>query len=235
MLLQVARLPFKFLSLTKKSDYRYMPAYSFLTLKSNGQGIYKEKGSRFLSFAYHVSTESDIRDKIAALKSDYFDARHHCYAWMLGPEKSQYRAFDDGEPNHSAGDPILGQIRSRNLTNVLIVVVRYFGGTKLGVGGLISAYKAAAEDALNNSSVMEREVVERITLSYDYSITSDVMRLVKEFDMAIINQEFQDQCELTADLPLRHQQKFSEKVKLMNDLGYPPIRVTRVARGTLIN
>jgi uncharacterized YigZ family protein len=140
---------------------------------------------------------------------------------MLGPEKNQFRAFDDGEPNHSAGDPILGQIRSRNLTNVLIVVVRYFGGTKLGVGGLISAYKAAAEDALNNSTVIEQEVVKRITLSYDYSITSDVMRLVKEFEMAIVHQEFKDQCELTGDLPLRHQQKFNEKVKLMNDLGLP--------------
>jgi uncharacterized YigZ family protein len=168
-----------------------------------------------------VSTESDIREKIAALKSEYFDARHHCYAWMLGPEKNQFRAFDDGEPNHSAGDPILGQIRSKNLTNVLIVVVRYFGGTKLGVGGLISAYKAAAEDALNNSIVVEQEVMERITLSYEYSVTSDVMRLVKDFDMTIINQKFKDQCELTADLPLRHQEKFNEKVKLMNDLGLP--------------
>src|SRR6202008_3622947 len=122
---------------------------------------------------------------IAFLKSEYFDARHHCYAWMLGPERNHFRAFDDGEPNHSAGDPILGQIRSKNLTNVLVVVVRYFGGTKLGVGGLIAAYKIAAEDALNNCAVIEKEVMKRIALSYEYAVTSDVMRLVKDFDMNI--------------------------------------------------
>src|SRR5689334_14470624 len=119
-----------------------MSTYSILTLKSDGKGIYKEKGSKFLGFAYPVSSESEIKERIASLKSEYFDARHHCFAWILGPEKKQFRAFDDGEPNHSAGDPILGQIRSRNLTNVLVVVVRYFGGTKLGVGGLIAAYRA---------------------------------------------------------------------------------------------
>jgi len=203
-----------------------MPAYSFLTIKSDGQGIYKEKGSKFLSFAYSVNTETEIREKIAALKSEYFDARHHCYAWMLGPEKNQFRAFNDGEPNHSAGDPILGQIRSRNLTNVLVVVVRYFGGTKLGVGGLISAYKAAAEDALNNSSVIEMEVMQRVILRYEYSITSDVMRLVKDFDLSIANHEFNNQCELTADIPLRHYERFIEKIKLMRDLGLQVTHVT---------
>lgn len=198
-----------------------MPAYSFFTLKSEGRGIYKEKGSKFLSFAYPVTSESDIREKIAALKSEYFDARHHCYGWILGPEKNQFRAFDDGEPNHSAGDPILGQIRSRNLTNVLVVVVRYFGGTKLGVGGLIAAYKAAAEDALNSSSLIEMEVMQRVSISYEYSIASDVMRLVKDFDLNIISHEFKDNCELIADIPLRYYGKFGEKIKLMKDLGLP--------------
>jgi uncharacterized YigZ family protein len=198
-----------------------MPAYSFFTIKSIGQGIYKEKGSKFLGFAYPVLSENEIREKIASLKSEYFDARHHCFAWMLGSEKNQFRAFDDGEPNHSAGDPILGQIRSRNLTNVLVVVVRYFGGTKLGVGGLIAAYKAAAEDALRNSMIIEREVIVRITLSYDYSVTADVMRMVKEFDMTIVAQEFKQQCDLIADVPLRNKEKFEDKVKLLSDLGLP--------------
>ena len=198
-----------------------MPAYSFFTIKSIGQGIYKEKGSKFLGFAYPVLTESEIREKIASLKSEYFDARHHCFAWMLGPEKNQFRAFDDGEPNHSAGDPILGQIRSRNLTNVLVVVVRYFGGTKLGVGGLIAAYKTAADDALTNSVIIESEVIVRITLSYDYSVTADVMRMVKEFDMTIVKQEFEQQCDLIADVPLRNKEKFEGKVKLLSDLGLP--------------
>jgi uncharacterized YigZ family protein len=200
-----------------------MPAYSFFTIKSIGQGIYKEKGSKFLGFAYPVMSEAEIKEKIASLKSEYFDARHHCFAWMLGSEKNQFRAFDDGEPNHSAGDPILGQIRSRNLTNVLVVVVRYFGGTKLGVGGLIAAYKAAAEDALRNSIIIEREVIVRTTLSYDYSVTADVMRMVKEFDMTIVAQEFKQQCDLIADLPLRNKEKFEDKVKLLSDLGLPVI------------
>jgi uncharacterized YigZ family protein len=198
-----------------------MPAYSFLTIKSIGKGIYKEKGSKFLAFAYPVWSEPEIKERIASLKSEYFDARHHCFAWILGPEKKQFRAFDDGEPNHSAGDPILGQIRSRNLTNVLVVVVRYFGGTKLGVGGLIAAYKSAAEDALNNSPIVEREVTERITLSYDYSITAEVMKIVKDFDMAIVAQDFRQQCDLIADIPLKNKEKFEEKMKLLNDLGLP--------------
>jgi uncharacterized YigZ family protein len=198
-----------------------MRAYSFLTIKCIGKGIYKEKGSKFFAFAYPVSSEPEIKERIASLKSEYFDARHHCFAWILGPEKKQFRAFDDGEPNHSAGDPILGQIRSRNLTNVLVVVVRYFGGTKLGVGGLIAAYKSAAEDALNNSPIVEREVTERITLSYDYSITADVMKIVKDFDMAIVAQDFRQQCDLIADIPLKNKEKFEEKMKLLNDLGLP--------------
>jgi uncharacterized YigZ family protein len=198
-----------------------MPAFSFLTIKSIGQGIYKEKGSKFLAFAYPVSSESEIKERIASLRSEYFDARHHCFAWMLGAEKMQFRAFDDGEPNHSAGDPILGQIRSRNLTNVLVVVVRYFGGTKLGVGGLIAAYKSAAEDALKNSLIVETEVMERITLSYDYSVTSEVMKMVKDFDMTIVAHEFKQQCDLTADVPLKNKERFEEKMKLLNDLGLP--------------
>ncbi|HMG90459.1 MAG TPA: YigZ family protein [Chryseolinea sp.] len=198
-----------------------MPAYSFLTIKSTGKGIYKEKGSKFLAFAYPVSSESEIKERIASLKSEYFDARHHCFAWILGAEKKQFRAFDDGEPNHSAGDPILGQIRSRNLTDVLVVVVRYFGGTKLGVGGLIAAYKSAAEDALHNSLIVEKEVMERITLSYDYSITAEVMKMVKDFDMTIVAQEFKQQCDLMADVPLKNKNKFDEKMKLLNDLGLP--------------
>jgi len=198
-----------------------MSAYSFLTIKSTGQGIYKEKGSKFLAFAYPVSSESEIKERIAFLKSEYFDARHHCFAWMLGPEKKLFRSFDDGEPNHSAGDPILGQIRSRNLTNVLVVVIRYFGGTKLGVGGLIAAYKSAADDALNNSIIVEEKVMERVTLSYDYSIMSEVMKMVKDYDMTVVAQEFKQQCDLIADVPLKNKEKLEEKLKLMIDLGLP--------------
>jgi uncharacterized YigZ family protein len=198
-----------------------MPSFSYHTLRSNAEGIYKEKGSKFLAFAYPVYDEGEIKEKIDALKQEYFDARHHCYAWMLGVDKKRFRAFDDGEPSHSAGDPILGQIRSRNLTNLLIVVVRYFGGVKLGVGGLIAAYKAAAEDALNKANVIELEVSERIKIMYDYASTAEVMRLVKEFDLKILRQDFTAGCTMEAELALRYKDKFNEKVNLMKVLGVP--------------
>src|SRR5688572_4417432 len=150
-----------------------MPVHAYLTLQAATRGIYKEKGSKFLAFAWPVNTEFEIKEKIDGLRKEYYDARHHCYAWMLGAEKNHFRAFDDGEPNHSAGDPILGQIRSKGITNVLIVVVRYFGGVKLGVGGLINAYKTAAENALNNSAIVEIEISENVNLQFDYLILSD--------------------------------------------------------------
>src|SRR5690606_7725476 len=120
----------------------------YRTIAQPAEGLYKEKGSKFIALAYPVYTEEEIKDRLAELRKKYYDARHHCYAYMLGADKSRYRANDDGEPNHSAGDPILGQIRSADLSNVLVVVVRYFGGTKLGVSGLITAYKTATADAL---------------------------------------------------------------------------------------
>jgi uncharacterized YigZ family protein len=196
-----------------------MSAFSFKTLQSNAEGIYKEKGSRFHAFAFPVESAVEIKEKIDALKKEYFDARHHCYAWMLGPDKKEFRAFDDGEPNHSAGDPILGQIRSKNLTNVLVVVVRYFGGVKLGVGGLITAYKSAAENALDNAVIIEREVIELIRILFDYTATPDVMRLVKEFDLKIRQQDFDERCLLEAELATKHREKFITKVNLMIAMG----------------
>lgn len=192
-----------------------MPVFSYTTIQSSTATLYKEKGSKFLAFAYPVTAEEDIKQRIAELKKKYFDARHHCFGFVLGADKSNYRAFDDGEPNHSAGDPILGQIRSKNLTNVLVVVVRYFGGVKLGVGGLINAYKQAAEDALNQAIVMECEVKDAIVLNYDYGITSEVMRLVKEFDITITAQEFKERCELKGEVRLKDVESLVKKITLM--------------------
>ena len=198
-----------------------MPDFSYYTLKTKSAGIYKEKGSKFLAFAHPVDTETEIKEKIDAIKLQYFDARHHCYAWMLGADKKRFRSFDDGEPNHAAGDPILGQIRSRNLTNLLIVVVRYFGGVKLGVGGLISAYKAAADDALGKADIIEREVYELVKIIYDHASTAEVMRLVKVFDLKIVQQNYAEGCMLEAKLALRHKDKFNEKMVLIEALGVP--------------
>ena len=198
-----------------------MPVFSYRTLAQPVEGVYKEKGSKFLAFAYPVDSETDIKNKIGHLKKEYFDARHHCFAWVLGPEKKQYRAFDDGEPNHSAGDPILGQIRSKDLTNILVVVVRYFGGVKLGVGGLISAYKAAAEDALTKASIEEKEVCEACELLYDYPHTPEVMRLIKDFSLTVLEQTFEETCKLKIEVAARRKAKLLEKIALLKVTGIP--------------
>ena len=196
-----------------------MQIFSYRTIQQPSEGSYKEKGSKFLGFAYPVQAEQDVKQKIAELKKEYFDARHHCYAYIIGADKMKYRAFDDGEPNHSAGDPILGQIRSKNLTNVLVVVVRYFGGVKLGVGGLISAYKMAAENALNNSTVIEKDVLKKYFISYAYTSTPDVMTLIKEYKLEIMNQSFADECKLDVNVPLQFNNEFKEKVLLLQATG----------------
>ncbi len=173
---------------------------TFLTIKNNAQGIYKEKGSKFLAFAFPVTDEHDIKYHLEELRKTYYDARHHCYAYMLGKDQKNFRANDDGEPNHSAGDPILGQIRSYQLTNVLIVVVRYFGGTKLGVGGLISAYRTAAADALSQAEIITSIVHHRVEIKFPYLMMNEVMKLVKEYELEIVSQDFNLSCSLTLSI-----------------------------------
>jgi uncharacterized YigZ family protein len=197
-----------------------MAVFSYRTLQAPVGGTYKEKGSKFLAFAYPVENEQDVKEKIELLKKTHFDARHHCFAYVLEPDKKKYRAFDDGEPNHSAGDPILGQIRSKDLTNILVVVVRYFGGTKLGVGGLISAYKAAAEDALSNAVIVEKDVKKSIHLEYDYSSTPEIMRLIKEFELTINDQTFEEKCSLKFEYSLARESMLLEKINLLQAFGH---------------
>lgn len=197
-----------------------MDVFSFYTMESPSEGSYKESGSKFLAFAYPVRSEEEVKINIEALKKKYFDARHHCFAWILGEDKSRQRAFDDGEPNHSAGDPILGQIRAKNLTNVLVVVVRYFGGVKLGVGGLIQAYRTAAEDALNHAIIVEHEVTHGINLRYPYDSTTEVMRLVKEFDLIITHQKFLEDCVLVAKVKRKFSDSFYARVDLLKATGH---------------
>lgn len=186
---------------------------NYLTIENASQGLFKEKGSKFLSFAYPVESEDQVKQILEKLRKEYYDARHICYAYMLGSDQSHYRANDDGEPNHSAGDPILGQIRSKGLTNVLVVVVRYFGGTKLGVPGLINAYKTAAADALDSAKVVEKVVRESLTIHFEYPSMNDVMRLIKEHDIEINQQEFGIQCNM--NLKIRKSQLIEVKEKLI--------------------
>ncbi len=186
---------------------------TYLTLAAPSEGLYKEKGSKFMAFAYPVRTEEEIKNSIAQLRKTYFDARHHCYAYVLGADKTLYRANDDGEPNHSAGDPILGQIRSHNLTDVLVVVVRYFGGIKLGVGGLIQAYRTAAADALTHAEIIEKIVTQPFSIRFTYEQMSLVMKLLKDYDAEIVSQDFQVDCQLTAAVRKNHYAEILEKLQ----------------------
>lgn len=197
-----------------------MEVLSFQTIAQPSEGTYKESGSKFFAFAYPVASEEEIKERIEELKKRYFDARHHCFAWMLGKEKNRHRVFDDGEPSHSAGDPILGQIRSKDLTNILIVVVRYFGGVKLGVGGLIQAYKTAAEDALNHAVIVVKEVTQSVSIHYPYEYTTEVMRLVKEFELFIVQQQFLEKCVLQAQVKQKFYDQLKSKIDLLRVTGH---------------
>ena len=168
----------------------------FKTLKSGGEGYYTEKRSKFLAFAHHVQTVDEIKDLIAGYRKKYYDARHVCYAYMLGPERLEFRANDDGEPSSTAGKPILGQINSNELTDILIVVVRYYGGVNLGTSGLIVAYREAAADALAHSEVETRQVEEIVTYTFAYPMMNDVMRIVKEMQPRIVSQTYDNTCEI---------------------------------------
>jgi uncharacterized YigZ family protein len=164
---------------------------TYKTLETTGQGLYKEKGSRFISFAMHVKDESDVKKELDLLRQKYHDARHHCYAYILGFDKNANRAIDDGEPSGTAGRPILGQINASDLTNTLIVVIRYFGGVKLGVSGLISAYRAAAKDAIDQAKTVTRIINEVYELEFSYVAMNDVMRIIKDESCSILSSEFE--------------------------------------------
>ncbi|MFY0599270.1 MAG: YigZ family protein [Cyclobacteriaceae bacterium] len=190
----------------------------FQTIKAPTKGEYKEKGSKFLAFAFPVQSDQDIREALSSLKKQYHDAQHHCYAYVIGMKTQSYRANDDGEPNHSAGDPILGQIRSYGLTNTLVVVVRYFGGTKLGVGGLIHAYKTATDDALAQARIETIHSKTRFKIVFNYEETSVVERVLADFDIEYENKIFTDQCEY---LGLIKDERFEELKQKIRELARP--------------
>ncbi len=198
-----------------------MTIESYRTLASNSvfEGFYKEKGSKFLGFAFHVTSEEEVKEKLDSLKKTYYDARHHCYAYILGIKNRKTRANDDGEPGHSAGDPILGQIKSMDLTNTLVVVVRYFGGTKLGVSGLINAYRTAAQEALQSAEVAVIEITEALEIQFPYESTNEVMRLIKDCEIKINQQTFEADCKIIGEVAESLVKMVSDKVKLLKDTG----------------
>ena len=170
---------------------------TYKTITQESSGLYKEKGSKFIALAYPVNNEDEVKEILAELKKEYYNARHHCYAYVLNPDKSAWRVNDDGEPSGTGGRPIHGQIQSFDLTNILIVVVRYFGGTKLGVSGLINAYKAAAQDALSQAEIIEKTVNEVYKLEFPYEEMNDVMRIIKDENIDILDNQYDEACIIT--------------------------------------
>lgn len=169
---------------------------SYKTIVNHTEGFFKDRGSKFISHAYPVKTEEDVKEILAQLRKDYYDARHHCYAYILNPDKSAFRINDDGEPSGSAGKPIHGQLLSYDLTNVLVVVIRYFGGTKLGIPGLINAYREATRDALEQAEIITLTVDEYFEIEYEYPLMGNVMRIIKDENLEQVNTQFEINCKI---------------------------------------
>jgi uncharacterized YigZ family protein len=170
---------------------------TYQTIEKESQGYFKDKGSKFFAFAFPVKNEDEIKEILSRLRKEHHSARHHCYAWRLGTEELIFRANDDGEPSSTAGKPILGQLQSYNVTNILIVVIRYFGGMLLGVSGLINAYRSAAADVLNNAEIQQKIIEKEVILDFTYNELAEVMNIIKQENLTIINTRFEEKCNLT--------------------------------------
>lgn len=181
-----------------------------------GEGYYTEKRSKFLAFAHHIESVDEVKEIVAVYRKKYYDARHCCYAYMLGPERTEFRANDDGEPSSTAGKPILGQINSAELTDVLIVVVRYYGGVNLGTGGLIVAYRTAAADAIANAKIEIRQVEEIVKYDFTYPMMNDVMHIIKEIQPKIIDQKFDNTCSITLSIRKSEAEQLKSRLKKLS-------------------
>ena len=190
--------------------------YHTISENSVGEGYYTEKRSKFLAFAHHVETVEEVKSIVSAYRKQYYDARHCCYAYMLGPEQKAFRANDDGEPSSTAGKPILGQINSAGLTDILIVVVRYYGGVNLGTGGLIVAYRTAAADAIANATIEVRQVEETIKYDFTYPMMNDVMRIVKEMQPQVVDQQFDNTCSITLRIRKREAERLRSRLNKLS-------------------
>ncbi len=191
---------------------------SFKTIAAPSEGLFKDKGSKFFSFAFPVSNEIEIKEIIEATRKKYHDARHHCFAWMLGEEKLHFRVSDDGEPSNSAGKPILGQIQAKDLSNVIIIVVRYFGGTLLGVGGLIQAYKAAAKEALEAAHIIDKYIYRIYQFHFRYEKMNSVMKVLKDMQIDQFDQVFEMECSLKVKVKRSVHEKFEKSFELSHDI-----------------
>ena len=189
---------------------------TYKTIAGPSEGVYREKGSKFIALAFPVESEAEVKEKLAEIQKQYFDARHHCYSYILGPNKDAYRLNDNGEPSGTAGRPIHGQLLSKDLTNTLVIVVRYFGGIKLGVSGLINAYKTAAKDALDHATIIEKTVDETYKVSFDYSVMNSVMQLLKDPYVSILGQGYEDRYLITFKIRRREADRIVTALKKIN-------------------
>ena len=180
------------------------------------EGYYTEKRSKFLAFAHHVTTVDEVKEIVTAYRKKYYDARHCCYAYMLGPERQEFRANDDGEPSSTAGKPILGQINKAELTDILVVVIRYFGGVKLGTSGLIVAYSEATIDVLSHCEEVTKQVEEIVTYDFTYSMMNDVMRIVKEMNPRIVDQQFDNTCSIQLSIRKSEAEQLRTRLKKLS-------------------
>jgi uncharacterized YigZ family protein len=197
-----------------------MESDSYITIKSSSQAIYKEKGSRFIAFAYPVSDQEEIKPIIDKTRKEHHEARHHCYAYMIGHDRVIWRVNDDGEPSGTAGRPILGQINSFGLTNILIVVSRYFGGTLLGVSGLINAYRTAAAAAIQNAEIIERTLQEFYEITYPHVSMNDVMKILKNEDIGQTNQIFDLECHVKVNFRASAREKILNRLSRIEGMKY---------------
>lgn len=188
------------------------PFDAYKSIAGPSEGLFKDNGSRFIALAYPVETEEEVREIVSRLRKEYHDARHHCYAYRLGYKRDVFRASDDGEPSGSAGRPILGQIDSLGLSDVLVVVVRYFGGIKLGIPGLIRAYKTSSADALSQAAVIEKIAARRFRLHFDYLSMNAVMKVLKEMDLSQSGQQFGEECSLEVRVRLSALEDFRQRI-----------------------
>lgn len=191
---------------------------TYLTIEKPAEIIFKDKGSKFLAYAFPVQNEQQIKDILARLKKEHHTANHHCYAYRLGANKQNYRANDDGEPNNTAGKPILGQIQSSDLTDILIVVVRYFGGTLLGVSGLIYAYKTSAAEVIKACNILEKQILFNYSVQFPFEQLNEVMKLLKQMDGKITQQHFDNQCKIQFSIRKANSEACEEKLKKINEL-----------------
>lgn len=192
---------------------------TYLTIEKPAEAIYRDKGSRFLCFAYPIKTEAEAKNIIGKLKADHPKANHHCWAIRLSPDRSVFRVNDDGEPSGTAGRPILNVLLSKNLTNILVVVVRYFGGTLLGVPGLINAYKSAAELAINEAFIIEQTVKDVYTINFNYLQMNEVMKVIKDEQPTVLQQQFDNNCSINIAIRKMQVNQMLQKLEAIKEIS----------------